>query len=238
MADLKTAIENLYLTFSQYTTLGMHYCDCGCIKEEEVKKLHSKSLRELKTDDVVYYQGSAMYTWGDVEHYKHFLPRIFELYVAKRKSLIELYEIADKLEHAVWAEWPANEVQAIKDFVLADWIDFINNSDAEVSDSDLKNYSRFFNIAQLLKLWDIAQSGKGLKNFVLFFYYYGNQILDKGLKLNEKQYEKGLKDLIYTTNLTDRLQEEFFRYETTDKEYAERVSVVLLMIEQQLKLHQ
>jgi hypothetical protein len=237
MSNLKTAIENLYNAFSEYTTLGIHHCDCGCIDEEDVKKLYSKPLKQLQVDDLSSYHGSALYTWGDLEHYKHFLPRVFELYAAKRKyALIGLYEIGTKLEYAKWGEWFPIEVKAIKDFVLADWIEFANDSNSEIRDSDLENYSRFFEVEELLKMWKITQAEKALKNFVSFFYYYGNQILDKGVKVNDKQYGNELKDLIYADNLVDRLQDEFFRYETTDNEYAEKVSIVLQMVEQQLKL--
>jgi hypothetical protein len=226
MSNLKIAIENLYDTFSQYTTAGIYHCDCGCIKEEDVQKLQSRSLRELQADDLVSYHGSALYTWGELEHYKHFLPRIFELYASKREyAQTGLYEIGRKLEYAKWTEWPSNEVQAIKDLVLADWIEFVNDSTSEIQDTDLENYSRFFNVEELLKM----------RNFVLFFYYYGNHILDKGFKINEKQYGKEMKRLIYTKKLTDKLQDEFFKYEPIDKDYADKVSIVLQMVEQQIK---
>ena len=80
MTTLKAAIENLYVTFGHYTTEGMDYCDCGCIKEDDVKKLYAKQLRDLDEDDMIYYLGSATYTWGSIEHYKHYLPIIFELF--------------------------------------------------------------------------------------------------------------------------------------------------------------
>ena len=62
MRDLKTAIENLYETFSPYTTLGIQHCDCGCISEVDIKKLFSKPLKELTVDDLVFYQRKAMTT--------------------------------------------------------------------------------------------------------------------------------------------------------------------------------
>ncbi|MEI6949748.1 hypothetical protein V9K67_21350 [Paraflavisolibacter sp. H34] len=237
MSNLKLAIEDLYSTFSQYTTLGIQHCDCGCIDEEDVMKLHSKPLRELNEDDLVSYHGSALFTWGDIEHYKHFLPRVFELYSIKRNSgLINLFDIGCKLEYAKWTDWPENEIQAVKSFVLADWIDFANDTTARVSDTDLINYLRFHDIEQLMQNWNITQSEKALRNFVMFFYYYGNLILDNRLKLNEKESNQELRKLIYANNLTEKLQEAFFKYEEKDKEYAEKVSIVLQMIEQQLKI--
>lgn len=238
MNNLKTTIENLYSTFAPYTTMGIHHCTCGCINEEDVKKLHSKPLRELQSEDLVSYHGSALYTWGDLEHYKHFLPRVLELYAANRTHYIDLFEIAGKLEYAQWTHWPANEVEAIKDFILADWRDWVNSSKAEIRTADLENYSRFFGLDQLLSLWRIHQSATALRNFVLFFYDHGNGILAHNFKLNGKDHAPAFKKLIYDPALAARLQDAFFRYEGTNKTYAEKVSVVLQMIEQQIKSEQ
>lgn len=237
MKSLKNTIENLYEVFSQYTTSGMEYCDCGCIDPENVKRLYSKPLRQLEEADLAAYHGSAIYTWGEVEHYKHFLPRYFEIYAAKRSSsLIDLYDISTKLLNANWQDWPINEVQAIKEFLLADWFDFVNKSESDISTSNLEDYLHFFGIEQLILVWDVVHSDKGLRNLVLFFYYYGNQILDLKLILNKENASAALKRLIDVENLNCLLEAEYFNNEENDKNYAEKVSIVLQMIEQQLKI--
>ena len=170
MNDLRTAIENLYLTFGKYTVEGMHYCDCGCIVEEDVKKLNSKQLRELEEDDLVSYHGSALYTWGDIDHYKHYLPRIFELRSRNRNfTFIELDEIFVKLDYAKWTEWDVNEITAIKNYVLMDWIEFANNEKSAIKDTELEAYGKFFELKDLIKVWDLSNSQTALRNFVLFF---------------------------------------------------------------------
>ena len=63
--DKQTVIENLYQAFSQYTSANMHYCDCGCIDDNDVKRLASKPLRELEEEDFTTYHGDAIYTWGN-----------------------------------------------------------------------------------------------------------------------------------------------------------------------------
>ncbi|NJK96998.1 MAG: hypothetical protein HC905_20615 [Bacteroidales bacterium] len=94
-------IDNLYLTFNRYTTSDMHYCDCGCVDPADAKKLASKKLRELEEDDFSVYHGSALYTWGEIEHYKHFLPRILEVHnILSGRGVIGLYEITTKLAYA------------------------------------------------------------------------------------------------------------------------------------------
>ena len=237
MIELANSIENLYMTFNAYNTEGMHYCDCGCIDEDDVKKLHSKPLHELELEDISSYHGSALYTWGDLEHYKHFLPRFFELYTTNRKmALIDLYDIGRKLEYAKWTEWPDNEVKAIRDFVMTDWIDFVNNSTSEINDFSLENYSRFFDISVLLHKWDFQYSNNGLKNFVIFFYYHGNRILNSGSHTNAKYSDKIVLQLILENNLSEILYKEFYKYEESDEEYTGKVSIVLQMIDQFLKV--
>ena len=72
MNDLKSAIESLYDTFAVYSGANNQHCTCGCIKEEHVQMLHSKPLRQLEPEYLVSFHGSALYTWGEVEHYKHY----------------------------------------------------------------------------------------------------------------------------------------------------------------------
>ncbi len=237
MNDLEIVIEKLYITFSIYTTEGIHYCDCGCIDENDVKKLSSKPLRELETDDLISYQGSALYTWGEVEHYKHFLPRICELISIKRDfDYVTLDEFYTKLEYAEWTKWPESEQLAIKDYVFADWIDFANKQNSEISDTALQAYGNFFELKDLVKVWDLNSSQIALRNFVLFFYNHGNQILNGGLKLNEEKYENELISLIHSDKLIERLENEFYNYESIEPEFAQKVSIVLQIIEQQLRI--
>ncbi|MFM9946029.1 MAG: hypothetical protein ACKVQB_12445 [Bacteroidia bacterium] len=233
MNELNTTIENLYLTFGKYTTEGIYYCDCGCVKEEDVRKLNSKPLRQLEEDDLVSYYGSALYTWGDVEHYKHYLPRICELISSNRNyAFVNVDEIFNKLEYAQWMEWPEEEQQAIKDYVMADWMDLVNNQTSEIGVSKLEEYGKFLGIAELIRAWDIS----GLRNFVYFFYYHGNTILNGGLKIDGKNYENEFLQFIKRNDLIEKLETTFFKNEKEDEDYAEKISVVLQIIEQELKL--
>ena len=72
--------KTLYETFKSYRLTGqIPKCPCGCISEKMEIKIYSKPLHELTKEDLVFYLGKAMTTWGEVRHFKHFLPRIFEL---------------------------------------------------------------------------------------------------------------------------------------------------------------
>lgn len=229
-------IENLYSVFEKYTTNGINHCDCGCIDEQEVKKLYSKQLRELIEDDLVYYHGSALYTWGEIEHYKHFLPRICELITKNRQySFVDIGEIYSKLEHSEWQNWNETEINAIKEYVIFDWIELVNNSKSEINIHILENYANYIEVAELTKNWNLINSQNGLRNFVYFFYVNGTEIMNRGIKINEKKYSNEFVSLLNNEELIIKLENEFFEKENTELEYAEKISIVLQMIEQNLK---
>jgi len=237
MKNEKTeVIENLYSTFRKYTTSNMHYCDCGCIDLNDVKKLASKKLRDLEEDDFCSYHGSALYTWGDMEHYKHFLPRILEVHnKLNGRGLIGLYELTTKLDYAKWNTWEQQEKKAIKDFIYTDWNDFVNEKESDIGKDDLAYYSFFFELESLVKLWKIDGQGTGLRNFVYFFYYNGTELISKGLEIKDKNYDSLFKEFINQEQLVERLEEAFFKVESENKEYAEKISAVTQMIEQERK---
>lgn len=231
----KESIENLYETFKKYKLNGkIAKCPCGCISDEDEKKIYSKPLRDLEADDIGFYNAKAMTTWGNVENYKHFLPRIIEIYKeGKGKGWIDLDTIHNKLEHANWKEWEEEEQKQINKFVEIDWKELVNKSENKIWIGDFESYLNYFNFEELFKMWEFPENKIALKNFVEFFYMNGNEILysDKIIKSNDKDKRSKLLNLLERDNLTIGLEEEFFDHETDDKEYADKVSTVLQMIE-------
>ncbi|MEG1669205.1 hypothetical protein [Chryseobacterium sp.] len=237
MNNLQIAIDNLYEIFSKYNTIGIHHCDCGCIDTHDVKKLNSKPLRELEADDLISYHGSALYTWGDTEHYKHFLPRICELISEKGSfRFVTLDEFQIKLEYAEWKTWPDIEQQVIIDYIMADWIYFVNTCCSEVSDTELLAYIKFLDVKKVLQLWDIAKSDEALHNFVYFFYYYGTEILNDGLHIAGKRFRSEFLEKISEKEIIPKLEYSFFQNEQNNPDYADKISIVLQMIEQEMKI--
>jgi len=54
----------------------MEGCPC-CVSNEDKEKLHTKELRLLEESDISRYAFRALTTWGDIDDFKHYLPRIF-----------------------------------------------------------------------------------------------------------------------------------------------------------------
>lgn len=231
----QTAIRNIYEVFGQYqVTEKMHKCPCGCIPDAEESKVYSKPLKELTDDDLNFYSSKAMTTWGDLEHFKHFLPRLFEIYCeGKRTSLIDLWEIYCKLDYGKWKTWDEQEVNAIRNFVKADWLDFINNADSKPLLYSFENHNLYLDFDELLDEWKFTKHQLALKNFVNFFYVEGNQIIygSRKIKVNKKDRRAELLNLTKRKNLLQQLEKAFFLNEKIHPEYAEKVSVVLQMIE-------
>ncbi|WNZ55671.1 hypothetical protein QT397_22940 [Microbulbifer sp. MKSA007] len=118
---LQAAIENAYDTFARYPrSAHVSGCPC-CISEEDHKALNSAPLGELTSSDLERYTNKAMTTWGGVEDFKHFLPRILEL-IATDTPLTSYSEIiAGKLVYADWNMWLEPERRAVTLFLNAWW---------------------------------------------------------------------------------------------------------------------
>jgi hypothetical protein len=75
---LSEAIRELYRVFERYP-LPQYTDPClHCHSREEDAALRSKPLLEAGISDLQDYAVDAIYDWGDVDCFKHFLPRIFE----------------------------------------------------------------------------------------------------------------------------------------------------------------
>jgi hypothetical protein len=85
----------------------------------------------MTTDDFDSYADDALLTWGDEVVYKHYLPRIFELFLTGSEE--ELWYISpetlfSRLRYGQWRTWPETEQTAIVAFLHAVWRTILNDS--------------------------------------------------------------------------------------------------------------
>ena len=121
MTSLTTAIEGLYHTFAHYRGGPTEGCPC-CVTPERRARLHARPLREIAADDLGVYAFKAMSTWGGVDDFRHFLPRIFEIAATDELGYDPQTVVGGKLVYAKWREWRAREQEAIEAFLFA-WCD-------------------------------------------------------------------------------------------------------------------
>jgi hypothetical protein len=120
---LEEAIECLYLAFSEYP-LPEDTMPCSCCHPPGANDLlHAAPLRELEWKHLDDYATEALMVWGDINCYKHFLPRIFELVLTagawpKSASPEMVFGI---LRYGQWRTWPSQEQDAVERMLHAVW---------------------------------------------------------------------------------------------------------------------
>jgi len=71
-------------------------------------------------EDLGLYVFHAMTTVGDVDDFRHFLPRILELALSTEFPVAREV-VPGKLRYAKWTEWPAGESQAVRAYLAELW---------------------------------------------------------------------------------------------------------------------
>ena len=228
--EFEIAIEELYKAFSKYPfKFKIEGCPC-CVSDTDKATLHSKKLRELEDEDLSYYAFKAMTTFGNVEDFKYYLPRIFEL-TAMRKLVVDSFVILGKLEYGKWNTWHEEEKKAVNNFLKAWWEYDINNNkyfDAEIL-IELNKLRK--DLSSMLNEWILDDDTQGFKNYVELIEenYHDLKNKNRNFKaLNEKEVDIFIE---WIESNSYRLEEGFFKFEQTDKEFSHQISRTLYLFE-------
>ncbi|TKK90811.1 hypothetical protein FDA94_03335 [Herbidospora galbida] len=131
MADLDQAVDALYTAFSRYPLPAeTDACD-HCVSPEQVRATRAAPLRVLTASALAPYAGNALSTWGDVDEFRHFLPRILELLVLEELDGWYADVVLDRLG-ARWDDWRPREREAIIAVVGAWWNRTLNHYPRDV----------------------------------------------------------------------------------------------------------
>lgn len=123
MSNLRDSIEGLYAAFARYP-LPLRI-DCSPLVEASWRRaeavLRSEPLRALTADDLHELSRRAMTTVGDVDLFKHVLPRLLELLTLPggADALDPSEVLHGKLLRAGVASWPEPERRALRAFTTA-----------------------------------------------------------------------------------------------------------------------
>jgi hypothetical protein len=71
--------------------------------------------------DLERYSRKAISNWGNVRHFKHFLPRLLELSIDHRDDFLDLAVVFGKLKYAQFDSWPQQEQNAVNRFFDEYW---------------------------------------------------------------------------------------------------------------------
>lgn len=206
----------------------MDSCPC-CVDNTHKRQLSAAPLRELTEEQLDTYTWKAMTTWGGVDDFKHFLPRIFEL-TAMSDFTADL-TVFSKLKYAEWDKWAAEEKEAVVTFLIALW--HYNTSSKEYFNKELfvEAVNRSNNINLLLNNWVVSTDNTSIRNFVNFVYYHLNDLAQPANLFKLITPENRKLTISWATKQLPVLEKAFFQYETIHPEFAGEISEAIYILE-------
>jgi len=121
---LEDAIEGLYVAFSRYPLAADTMPCSGCHTSNANDLLHAEPLRNLEWKHLREYARDALFVWGGLEDFKHFLPRIFDLLLNAsdwRQHTPSPESVFRKFRYSEWRSWPQEEQAAVERMLQAVW---------------------------------------------------------------------------------------------------------------------
>jgi hypothetical protein len=178
-------IDNLYVTFAHYQ-LGDDFagCDC-CVGPEHSAKLAAPALRALTYADLERYSRKAISTWGNVQHFKHFLPRLLELSIQHRDDFLDLAVVFGKIKYAQLDSWPQRERNAVNRFFDEYWEYQLNQPIVGTFEDSIDTVlcalsNAFSSVERFLYAWTANSTANAKRHFAAFILNNDATLLKKG----------------------------------------------------------
>ena len=230
--SLKVAIENLYTTFESYsanpTELRAHSCSC-CVNNQEIREITNKPLKELSETVLSYYSRIAICNFGNIGHYKYFLPRLFELMSKPKSELLEDFTCFEKLNYCEWETWPRSEQSAIEGYFEALWKTVIHDPNAtSYQINETLNILLYYHFNEHVFIeWENSTTSASTLSIV-------DNVLGGWYTRNAKSYADALIDWLYSDAVLQKLETAFFA--VRDVEIANRISITYTILERKQEI--
>ncbi|NLR95053.1 hypothetical protein [Flammeovirga agarivorans] len=223
--ELLKEIEQLYITFSKYSfNPQIKGCSC-CLSNTDKFTLTSKPLRELEDDDINRFAYKTMTTWGTVDDFKYYLPRILEL-TAQNKLTVHTFIILGKLEYSNWKNWDKSEADVIHKFLITWWTYDINNRIRSLDFELFIELNKLLkNLPLLLEKWNVEVNEKGFVNYINLIEAYFEDIIQRKDEFEEFSNEE-IKLLLNWIN-SNKKKLEVGYLKTKNEEIRESIKLVI-----------
>lgn len=223
-------MEELYQVFAKYRgPLKINGCPC-CVSDSAKELIHSKPLRELEEDDLKYYAFKAMTTFGEVNDFKHFLPRIFEL-TTTTYFVVDSFVILGKLDYGKWGTWPQTEQQAVQNLFIPWWEQLLFSRGFFDHSEFFQIYQRIGRLEPMLAVWKLNFDGHGFLTFLDLVEHYYSELLQGAKIFNYLKPEELDAFVQWIGQQSDVFEKAFFHFEEMDPELAQRISDVQYIYE-------
>lgn len=225
--ELNMAIKNLYSVFEKYyldaTKLRGNSCLC-CVTDEEIKEIIVKPLKQLSEDELGHFSRSAISTFGTIEDYKHFLPRILELMQYPKSEFLFDFTCFEKLNYSEWETWSIEEQNAIKDYFVTLWYTIIN--DESTTDYQIEGV---LDIILKYGCLDIALSEwSNSETFKSTLFIVEGVLNGFNFKLIDEEYNK-ISEWLSSEMVLSKVEDVFFK--TEDTALANRIAIAHTILE-------
>lgn len=209
--NLQKAVENLYKVFAKYSLKQkIEGCPC-CVGKRDSRVLHLKNLHELSGAELSYFGFKAMTTFGDVEDFKHFLPRLFEIIVENDFDYDEEI-LFGKLDYAKWRTWAKVEQDAIEHF-FTELLRFALNSETKNAYLIETYFVGIANVVEditpYLNLWIENLNEPKIRNLAYFIIEDGCGLSNAFLQ-NRLSQRRQIKDWLLSATTIETLENLFF----------------------------
>lgn len=167
---------------------------------------------------------------GDVEDFKHYLPRIFEL-LSTTDFVVDTFVVLGKLNYGNWTCWPVDEQNAIKVFLLSWWYDSVKHKTYFNKEAFIEIHKLLGEIELLLNKWVLSFEDNSFITYVdlISNYYKDFLYVKKTFKVLDKETID--KVVAWITDKKGMIEAGFYYYEKLDPEFAEEVSDALYIVE-------
>lgn len=216
--------KKLYSVFSSYAKPNRVIGSPITTNEGDDIRLLAKPLKSLTIEDFGTYPFKAITTWGTVEDFKYFLPRILELSYYSF-SLVDDSIFFDKILYSDWQNWREDEKKVFEEYLLGMWNDASQLPEQNLQKIEiLTKYLNYFikDIEHLVRTWAkqwIEDENERL--FETLVMYLNTNWID--IFYEYKPHHSFLK-VIIESNLCERLEIAFYKYEKSKPKFAEQIS--------------
>lgn len=124
-ATFREAVERLYAVFRRYRLPAEIDPDPCFPSFCDDRPLRAAPLPELPAEAFDNYAWKAITTWGTVDDFKHFLPRMLELIAIPmeegRSQRLDTLHVFTKIAYGHWNRWHCDEREAIAAYAQVLW---------------------------------------------------------------------------------------------------------------------
>ena len=219
---LPKAIDDLYAVFASYRILSSRFGACDWLPEATVTAMKSKPLRTLTDSDLREYANNPWYC-GNENDYKHFLPRLAELFIAGKLAVTaEMFFL--NLQHRTW---PEREQRAVDAFVMKSWQALLNSFPFPFEpDEFLGGLAQLMpDLSPLLDAWDRNETLPSLRQLCLFIHH----ATYSGSWDNARSQKDQVIDWLLNPQIMERLKRAWSEYfgQPVSLEFFEAVNILM-----------